>query len=206
MNAHDVMGGSARLLESIRNRRSFKLKDLDPDPIDLDLVGQMLEAANWAPSHGKTEPWRFVVFSGDQRSTISEAFGRAYRALNPGAAFSKEAQAAQERKPWMAPVWIALGVDPDPGRPEWEELVAFGCAVHNAQLVACALGLGSKWTSGAVVTHPSVADAVGFGPTTQLRGFLYVGKPIGDWPTSERRPISEKVQWRSTETSSPETR
>ena len=21
----------------------------------------MLEAANWAPNHGKTEPWRFVV-------------------------------------------------------------------------------------------------------------------------------------------------
>ncbi len=205
MTAHDVAGGSARLLNSIRSRRSFKLKDLDPDPIDLDLIGEMLEAANWAPSHGKTEPWRFVVFSGDQRSTISEAFGHAYRALNPGAAFSGEAQTAQERKPWMAPVWIALGVDPDPARPEWEELIAFGCAVHNAQLVASALRLGSKWTSGAVVTHPLVAAAVGFGPATQLRGFLYVGRPVGEWPTSARRPISEKVRWMSTERSSPET-
>ena len=26
---------------------------------------QMLEAANWAPTHGKTEPWRFVVLSED---------------------------------------------------------------------------------------------------------------------------------------------
>lgn len=25
----------------------------------------MLEAANWAPTHGKTEPWRFVVLSPD---------------------------------------------------------------------------------------------------------------------------------------------
>lgn len=25
----------------------------------------MLEAANWAPTHGKTEPWRFVVLSED---------------------------------------------------------------------------------------------------------------------------------------------
>ena len=22
---------------------------------------QLLEAANWAPTHGKTEPWRYVV-------------------------------------------------------------------------------------------------------------------------------------------------
>lgn len=26
---------------------------------------QMLEAANWAPTHGRTEPWRFVVLSGE---------------------------------------------------------------------------------------------------------------------------------------------
>lgn len=25
------------------------------------VVETMLEAANWAPTHGKTEPWRFVV-------------------------------------------------------------------------------------------------------------------------------------------------
>lgn len=25
----------------------------------------MLEAANWAPTHGRTEPWRFVVLSPD---------------------------------------------------------------------------------------------------------------------------------------------
>ena len=26
---------------------------------------QMLEAANWAPTHGRTEPWRFVVLGAD---------------------------------------------------------------------------------------------------------------------------------------------
>lgn len=27
------------------------------------VLEQMLEAANWAPTHGRTEPWRFVVLS-----------------------------------------------------------------------------------------------------------------------------------------------
>lgn len=184
------------LFESIRSRRSFKLKDLDPGPIDLELVARMLEAANWAPSHGKTEPWRFVVFSGDERRAISDAFGVAYRHINEGEAFSEEALVAQEGKPWLAPVWIALGVEPSPSKPEWEELIAFGCAVHNAQLMACAIGLASKWTSGAVATHPVVAAAAGFGPETQLRGFLYVGRRAVPWPSAERRPLSEKVRWR----------
>ena len=29
------------------------------------VLEQMLEAANWAPTHGRTEPWRFVVLSPD---------------------------------------------------------------------------------------------------------------------------------------------
>ncbi len=28
-------------------------------------IEQLLEAANWAPTHGKTEPWRWVVLSED---------------------------------------------------------------------------------------------------------------------------------------------
>ena len=180
---------------SIRGRRSVKLKDLDPAPIDLTHVERMLEAANWAPSHGKTEPWRFAVFCGDDRRIVSDAMSAAYRNLSRGVSFSEDGLAATAGKVWLAPVWIALGVEPDPKRPEWEELIAFGCAVHNAQLMACAFGLGSKWTSGSTATHPLVAEAVGFSQATQLRGFLYVGRPAVPWPEGERRPIEDKVRW-----------
>ena len=30
-----------------------------------ELLRAMLEAANWAPTHGITEPWRFVVLQGE---------------------------------------------------------------------------------------------------------------------------------------------
>ena len=183
------------LFDSIRHRRSIKLKDLDPAPIELGLVARMLEAANWAPSHGKTEPWRFVVFSGEERRVIGDAFGAAYRTINQSGAFTKAGLAAVEAKVWQAPVWIALGVEPSPTRPEWEELIAFGSAVMNAQLMACALGLGCKWTSGATAIHPLVHEAVGFSVGTILRGFLYVGRPAVPWPVGERRPIEEKVRW-----------
>lgn len=183
------------LLASIRRRRSFKLQDLDPEPIDLGLVERMLEAANWAPSHGKTEPWRFVVFHGEGRRALGQALGAAYRDVTPEGAFTEEGLAATRDKVWKAPVWIALGVEPDPARVEWEELIAFGCAVMNAQLVACELGLGCKWTSGKTAVHPLVAEAVGFGDGVGLRGFLYVGRPAIPWPPGERRPIEEKVRW-----------
>jgi len=180
---------------AIRTRRSFSLKELSPEPINLELIAAMLEAANWAPSHGKTEPWRFVVYSGDARQLVGDAFGAAFRALNQGPAYNEAGERGQRERVWQAPVWIALGMQPDPKRPEWEELIAFGSAVQNAQLMASALGLGSKWTSGAYATHPLVAEVVGFAPDTRLFGFFYVGRPAVAWPEGRRRPLAEKVRW-----------
>src|SRR5262245_47302886 len=69
------------LVEAIRARRSIPLKQISPEPIDLDSIALMLEAANWAPSHGQTEPWRFSVFAGEGRHGLSAAFGAAYRQI-----------------------------------------------------------------------------------------------------------------------------
>ena len=37
-------------------------------------------------------------------------------------------------------------------------------------------------TSGAVVTHPLVAQLLGLEPPARLLGFLYVGRPAVAWP------------------------
>lgn len=184
-----------RLLNVLATRRSFGLKELASEPIKLALVEQLLEAANWAPSHGKTEPWRFVVFSGDARRIVGEAFGAAFRQLNPDAPPDSAAERKQRERVWQAPVWIALGMCPDPKRPEWEELIAVGSAVQNMHLMAGALGLAAKWTSGACALHQHVAQVVGFAPATQLLGFFYVGRPAGAWPEGRRRPLADKVRW-----------
>jgi len=184
-----------QVFRAIATRRSFGLKEVAPEPIDLGLVQRLLEAANWAPSHGKTEPWRFVVYSGAARQSIGDAFGAAFRQLNQGESYNEAGERAQRERVWQAPVWIALGMQPDPKMPEWEELVAFGSAVQNMHLMAGALGLAAKWTSGACATHSHVAAVVGFAPETQLLGFLYVGRPAVAWPEGKRRPLAEKVRW-----------
>lgn len=188
---------AARLLNVIATRRSFSLKEIAPDPIDLALVEQLLEAANWAPSHGKTEPWRFVVYTDAARQIVGDAFGAAFRMLNDGSTYSESGEKAQRDRVWQAPVWIALGMRPDPKMPDWEELIAFGSAVQNMHLMAGALGLAAKWTSGASAIHPHVAEVVGFAPDTRLLGFFYVGQPAVAWPQGRRRSLAGKVRWKS---------
>jgi Nitroreductase len=189
------------LLDAIRKRRSFGLADVSPEPIDLSLVETMLEAANWAPSHGKTEPWRFTVFAGDGRQKLSDAFGEAYRLVTPPALYSEAGEAAQRERAWQAPVWISIGMSPEydlhgkPRMPEWEEQIAAGISAYIIHTVAASMGLAAKWTSGKVVIHPHVAKVADLEEPARLLGFLYVGMPKREWPQGIRRPIAQKVRW-----------
>ena len=59
------MNNSEPIFDAIKDRRSLGLSRLSDKPVDRALIEQMLEAANWAPSHGDTHPWRFTVWMGE---------------------------------------------------------------------------------------------------------------------------------------------
>ena len=184
------MSNAATIYENIQNRRSMGLSRLNDEPVDRALIEQMLEAANWAPSHGDTEPWRFAVFMGEGRAQLAQLFAGAMQ----------EPESARKRA-FAAPVWIAIGMMP--GRKgdgslqmsEDEELMAVACAVQNLHLMAQALGLAGMWHSKGPSVHPTVARGLGWEAPDRLLGFFMCGWPAGEWLTSERRPLAEKVRW-----------
>lgn len=51
--------------ELIAKRRSIFPRDFSGEEVPREVIQQLLEAANWAPTHKKTQPWRFVVLGGD---------------------------------------------------------------------------------------------------------------------------------------------
>ena len=48
----------------IKSRRSIMPKDYSGEEVSQDEIERILEAANWAPTHHRSEPWRYVVVSG----------------------------------------------------------------------------------------------------------------------------------------------
>lgn len=190
---------TVKLMQAIQHRRSIRLVDIAPEPIDLTLVQLILDAAPWVPNHGRTEPWRFSVYSGEARRALGEAFAEAYRLGTPPEEFKPEAQAAQRERVWNAPVWISVGMTPPtPLRfPVWEEIMSVGMAVQNMHLIAASLGLAMRWSSGNTSLHAHTAEFVGLAPPSELYGFLYLGnpKPGLEWPAGKRSPMSEKVTW-----------
>lgn len=188
------------VFDAIRERRSIKPLSMKPDPVPRALLESLLEAANWAPSHRHTEPWRFVVFEGEARRALAEAV--IVTMAPPGApplAADDPRRAATIEKFLRPPCTIAIVCAPAPlpkVDPE-EELASTAMAVQNLHLAARAHGLGGFWSSGSKATDPRTAAFLGLEPPARCLGFFFVGWPAEAWPRGERRPWQDKVSWRA---------
>lgn len=189
------------LSRAIAHRRSMGLGKLTDQPVPVEMIERMLLAANWAPSHGDTEPWRYTIFTGDSRSQLAEMYAAAYRADHQGDKYDPVGEQGYRDRAFKAPVWIAIGMSPGLNQDgslvmtEIEELMAAACSVQNLHLMASAQGLAGMWHSKGVSIHPAVASALGWEAPAKLLGFFFCGFPNCDWPEGERKPIEEKVNW-----------
>lgn len=185
------------VLQAIRTRRSVgRIKETLPEK---DMIEKILESARWAPNHYKTEPWRFMVLTGEGRSRLGEAYAKVDLTRLPSPT-EAERQAALEkgmRKAQRAPVVIVIMVEPDPQeKVKWvEEVAATACAVQNMMLTAHALGLASKWRTGAPSYHPAMKEAFGVSEEGLVFGFLYVGYPADVPEAPEKKPVDAFTTW-----------
>ena len=58
------------IFDLIAKRRSIFPVQYNDKPIDKETLEKILEAANWAPTHKKTEPWRFKVLLGKKKDEM----------------------------------------------------------------------------------------------------------------------------------------
>src|SRR5688572_16138333 len=65
--------------EIIRSRRTVKPNIFNGARIPDDQIHQLLELADWAPTHAHTEPWRFKVFADEKVKQFCLAHAELYR-------------------------------------------------------------------------------------------------------------------------------
>ena len=56
-------------LETLKNRRSIGPKEYNGEKLSENEMEMILEAGNWAPTHGTTQPWRYVIYSSEKSIT-----------------------------------------------------------------------------------------------------------------------------------------
>lgn len=181
----------------IRARRSvFPKQYAEGQKVDDAIVTQILENATWAPSHGQTEPWRFVVFTGEGLQKLA-SFQAALYKKEAGENFKEATYQNLLGNPLKASHVIALCLKRDPAKkfPEQEEIAAVSCAVQNMYLTTAAYGLGGYWTTGGVTYKASAKEFFGLGEDDKLLGFFYLAHVAVPSPDSKRKPLEEKVEW-----------
>ena len=188
---------TAEVNRLIQARRSIYTNLFTGERVDDAVVEQMLENANWAPTHALTEPWRFSVFTGNGLQQLADFQAELYRKKTKAeGTYSESKYLKLQEKPLQCSHIISICMQRDPKEkiPEVEEVEAVACAVQNMYLTAAAYGVGCYWGSGGVTYYPEANDFFGLDPKDKLLGFLYIGMP-GKWPAGKRNPIADKVKW-----------
>lgn len=182
----------------IRTRRSVYPKNYTKEKVDEKIINEMLENANWAPTHRLTEPWRFVVYTGDGIRKFSEYQALRYKGKAEKAGnFDIEKFQKLQDKPLLCSHIIAICMKRDPKEsvPEIEEIAAVSCAVQNMWLTAAAHGIGSYWSTGGVTYDDEARTFFGLDEKDRLMGFLMIGIPDKIPAAGRRGPIEDKVLW-----------
>lgn len=179
--------------EIIRNRRAvFPAQYIDKD-IPESEIQQILENANWAPTHKKTQPWRFKVYRGASLDRLGDFLAEWYKINTPQEKFKEIKYKKTRKKAVQSACVIAICMKPDSSLPEWEELAATACAVQNMWLTCTAKKIGSYWSS-----PKSIHDFGDFQPLEEGErciGYFYMGYYDEILTSGTRNPVAERVVW-----------
>ena len=179
----------------IRGRRSVFPPMFTDRSIDRNIIEEILENANWAPTHRKTEPWRFKVLQGASLEKLGHFLADFYKENTPVDQFSPKKHEKTLKKALKSACVIAICMQRDAEErvPEWEELAAVACAVQNLWLSATSYGIGGYWSSPKAIHYTKKLLRLKEGE--RCLGFFYMGYYNAPDLKSERGPIAEKVEW-----------
>ncbi len=181
----------------IKTRRSIFPAMYTGERVEDLVIENILENANWAPNHKKTEPWRFVVFTNLALQRLGEFLANRYKELTPPEKFMEIKFKKTKNKPLKSSHVIALCVERDKNEkiPEWEELAALSCAVQNMYLTCTAMGLGCYWSTPKTIIEAK--EFLDLPENQKCFGLFYIGVPqAGLVIEGERRDIGLKTKWR----------
>lgn len=188
----------SEITEVIKERRSIPPEKFTDRKVHREVVEHVLNNGIWAPTHGMTQPWHFVVFMDKGSQDLAAFIAAHYRSNTPEAQFLQPKYDKYMKRGELASVAIAICMKRQDIEkiPEVEEVEAVACAVQNMHLTCTAYGLGAFWSSGGAIYSDEMKDFLGLGEKDRCLGIFYIGYPAEDWPRGQRTPLEYKSEWR----------
>lgn len=188
----------SEITEVIKNRRTIYPEQYTERKIHKEIVEDVLNNAIWAPTHGKTQPWRFQVFMNESRNELSSFLSGLYAEQYQGEAFNEVKFNKLKNRPMQSPVVIAVTMTPDVNKKisEIEEVEAVACAIQNMYLTCTAYGIGGFWSTPKLMYTQEMNSFLELKEGEKCLGLFYMGYPAIDWPKGQRKPIEYVTKWK----------
>lgn len=183
--------------ELIRSRRTIYPEQFSERKVHREQIEVILNNAQWAPTHGNTQPWRFRVFMEDGRQKLSDFLGKTYLELTPADQQNDMKLAKMITRPLKASVVVAVCMKRQAEEKilEIEEIEAVACAIQNMHLTCTAYGLGGFWATPKLIYHQKMNEFLDLDEKDKCIGLFYIGYPAIEWPSAHRKPLEYTTNW-----------
>lgn len=172
------------IADVIRERRAVK-KGYNDKPVTKETVLKLLEDANWAPTHGMRQPWRFIFIDAKHKPGFAKQVAKTY---------PKERQANREAYMNEPNAFLAVIMQvPETQKQYDENFGATACMIENFWLLAWEKQLGVVWKTNPHIYDPKMKELLNVTDDEKIVGLLHLGyfdeKPV----KKERIPVVEKL-------------
>jgi nitroreductase len=187
------------LTEALQSRRSVFTKNFTGELVPNEVIHQAIVNAHWAPTHKKTEPWRFVVFT---KESIPQYLSIVEQYLDSVTFESEEIANAKRKKLELIKTNVSHIVgcymkrDEKQRVPKIEEICSTAAAIHNLLLTILEHGYGGYWSTGNGTYSQQMRTLLDLDSEDEILGFCYIGVPDATERSSKRSPVETVVQWR----------
>ncbi len=188
------------VLDAITSRRS--IRHYTNEPVSEEQVNRLLEAANWAPSWGNLQCWRFIVIRDSvTRSKVAETL---QRVMVDGDWVENAAMAAIKQAPVLIVLCAELhraGYRHDgtalTNKAESWYIFDVALAMENLCLAATGLGLGTVIVGGFDSTK--VENILNIPESLTVVSMTPVGVPASPGQVSPRRKVKDLTYYETFE-------
>ncbi len=175
-------------LEAIFSRRT--IHEFETRKVNEEIIVKGIKAANQAPCHKLTFPWRFYSIGLDKRSEI---LSLALELKSQKNSLTEKSKEVIEKK-YLNPSHLLISTQclADDDFTKKEDYAACSCAIQNLAISLASFGVNIKWSTGPIIRDHKIYEITEIDhKKEEIIGFIWVG--YGKGPLKISRPLIKEI-------------